>query len=127
MRARENTLPQSGKYAGWTEIRGLVRKETKSLSLSQLMAGLPSGLSGRALRAQVRIQLAIFVFFSVRMERSILGIEARVKANTKSTTARKFENVTLCFCNYLSIIQSHYACKMCSNYPRIKLEPAFQR
>ena len=38
------------------------------------MAGLPSGLSGRALRAQVRIQLAIFVFFSVRMERSILSI-----------------------------------------------------
>ena len=100
MRARENTLPQSGKYAGWTEIRGLVRKETKSLYLSQLMAGLPSGLSGRALRAQVRIQLAIFVFFSVRMECSILSIEARVKANTTSTTARKSENVTSCCFNY---------------------------
>ena len=37
------------------------------------------------------------------------------------------ENVTTRFCNHLSIIQSHYACKMCSNYPRIKLQPALQR
>ena len=47
------------------------------------------------------------------------------EANTTSTTATKSsENVTSCFCHYFSIIRSHYACKMCSNYPRIKLEPA---
>ena len=28
------------------------------------------------------------------------------------------------FCNHFSIIQTHYAWKMCSNYPGIKLEPA---
>ena len=27
------------------------------------------------------------------------------------------ENVTSCFCNYFSIIQSDCACKLCSNYP----------
>ena len=35
-----------------------------------------------------------------------------------------FWNVTLRFCNHFSIIQTHYAWKMCSNYPGIKLEPA---
>ena len=34
------------------------------------------------------------------------------------------ENVTLRFCNNFAIIQSLYTCKMCSNYPGIKLEPA---
>ena len=34
------------------------------------------------------------------------------------------ENVTSRFCNHFSIIQSHYACKMCFNYLGIKLEPA---
>ena len=35
----------------------------------------------------------------------------------------------VCFgiCNHFSIVQSHYACKMCLNYPGIKLEPALQR
>ena len=28
------------------------------------------------------------------------------------------QNVTSCFCNPFSLIQSHYACKMYSNYPR---------
>ena len=34
------------------------------------------------------------------------------------------ENVTLCFCNNFYIIQCHCTCKMCSNYPGIKLESA---
>ena len=29
------------------------------------------------------------------------------------------------FHNNFAVIQSHYACEMCSNYPGIKLEPAF--
>ena len=33
------------------------------------------------------------------------------------------ENVTSCFCNHFSNFQSHYACKMCPNYPGIQLEP----
>ena len=37
------------------------------------------------------------------------------------------ENVTSRFCNHFSITQSHYASKMCSNYPGIKLEPALHR
>ena len=37
------------------------------------------------------------------------------------------ENVTSRFCNHFFIIQSHYACKMCSNYPGIKLELALHR
>ena len=50
------------------------------------------------------------------------------KKNTRSTTARtSSENVTSRFCYNFSIIQSHYACKMCSNYPGIKLEPALHR
>ena len=45
-----------------------------------------------------------------------------VYANTTSTAARtSSENVTSHFCNHFLIIQSHYACKMCSNYPGIKL------
>ena len=40
-----------------------------------------------------------------------------MKARTSS------ENVTSRFCNHFSIIQTHYAWKMCSNYPGIKLEP----
>ena len=41
------------------------------------------------------------------------------QANT--TAARtSSENVTTRFCNPFSIIQSHYACKMCFNYRRIK-------
>ena len=34
------------------------------------------------------------------------------------------ENVTSRFCNNFAIIQSHYACKMSSDYPGIKLKPA---
>ena len=37
------------------------------------------------------------------------------------------ENVTSRFYNHFSVTQSHYACKMCSNYRSIKLEPALQR
>ena len=40
-----------------------------------------------------------------------------MKARTSS------ENVSSRFCNHFSIIQTHYAWKMCSNYPGIKLEP----
>ena len=36
------------------------------------------------------------------------------------------ENASSRFCNHFSIIQSHYACKMCSNYPGIKLEQRFR-
>ena len=35
------------------------------------------------------------------------------------------ENVTSPFCNHFLIFQSHYICKMCSNYPGIKLDPRF--
>ena len=35
-------------------------------------------------------------------------------------------NVTSRFCNHFSIIQTHSAWKMCSNYPGIKLEPALR-
>ena len=49
-------------------------------------------------------------------------------ARTTSTAAKTWsENVASRFCNHFSIIESHYACKMCSNYPRIQLEPALQR
>ena len=42
-----------------------------------------------------------------------------------STEARtSSENVTSRFCNHFSIIQIHYVSKICSNYPRCKLEPA---
>ena len=40
------------------------------------------------------------------------------------STEASSENLTSRFCNHFSIIQSHHACKMCSNYPGIKLEPA---
>ena len=51
-----------------------------------------------------------------------------VYANTTSTAARtSSENVTSRFCNHFSIIQGHHGCKMCSNFPGIKLEPALQR
>ena len=45
-----------------------------------------------------------------------------------STAARtSSENVTSRFCNHFSIIQGHHGCKMCSNFPGIKLDPALQR
>ena len=57
---------------------------------------------------------------------SVLSHEG-VYANTMSTAARtSSENVTWRFCNHFLIIQSHYACKMCSKYPGIKLEPALR-
>ena len=37
------------------------------------------------------------------------------------------ENVASRFCNHFSIIQGHHGCKMCSNFPGIKLEPALLR
>ena len=37
------------------------------------------------------------------------------------------ENITSRFFNNFAVIQSHYACKMCPNYPGIKLEPALLR
>ena len=41
-----------------------------------------------------------------------------LKANTTSTEARtSSENVTSRFCNHFSIIQSHYAWKVCHNFP----------
>ena len=49
-------------------------------------------------------------------------------ANTTSRKARtSSENLTSRFCNHFSIIQNHYVCKMSSNYPGSKLEPARQR
>ena len=49
-------------------------------------------------------------------------------ANTTSTAAKtSSENVASRLCNHFLIIQSHYACKMCSNYSGIKLEPALHR
>ena len=57
-----------------------------------------------------------------------LAIYQGVYANTTSTAARTAsEHVTSRFCNHFSIIQSHYACEVCSNYPGIKLEPALHR
>ena len=46
---------------------------------------------------------------------------------TQTRRRRQRENVTSRFCNHFLIIQSHYACKMCSYYPGIKLEPALLR
>ena len=54
MRAKENTSHPCGRSAGWTEIRGLGKREMKSLFLYQRMAGLPSGLSEKDLNVQVR-------------------------------------------------------------------------
>ena len=49
-------------------------------------------------------------------------------AKTTSTTAKtSSENLTSRFSNNFAIIQSHYARKMCYNYPGIKLEPALLR
>jgi len=57
--------------------------------------------------------------------RASLAIYQGAQANTTSTEAStSSENVTSRFCEYFSMIQSHHAWKMCSNYPGIKLEPA---
>ena len=53
MRAKGNTRHPCGRSAGWTEIRGLGKREMKSLFLSQRMAGSPSGLSEKDLNALV--------------------------------------------------------------------------
>lgn len=57
MRAKGNTRHQCGRSAGWTEIRGLGKREMKFLFLSQRMAGLPSGLSEKDLNVQVSFTL----------------------------------------------------------------------
>ena len=46
---------------------------------------------------------------------------------TSTSAKTSSENVTSSFCNNFVVIQSHYVCKMCSNYPGIKLEPALLR
>ena len=54
--------------------------------------------------------------------------QQEVYANRSSTAARtSTENVTSRVCNHFLIFQSHYTCKMCSNYSGIKLEPALHR
>ena len=59
---------------------------------------------------------------------SSFGRQQGVYANTTSTAARtSSENVTSLFRSHFWIIQSHHGCKVCSNYPGIKLEPALQR
>ena len=56
---------------------------------------------------------------------AICDLRSAIVCDHMSTEARtSSENVTSRFCNHFSIIQSHYAWKMCSNYPGIKLEPA---
>ena len=40
---------------------------------------------------------------------------------------RHLKNVHLHFYSPFTMIQSHHACKMYSNYPGIKLEPGLQR
>ena len=50
-----------------------------------------------------------------------------LKRKTSKTARKSSENVASRACYHFSIIQSHYACKMCSNYPGIKLKPALQR
>ena len=53
--------------------------------------------------------------------------DIRALAKTTLNAARtSSKNITSCFWNHSSIIESHYACKRCSNYPAIKLEPALQ-
>ena len=37
------------------------------------------------------------------------------------------ENVSSCFWNDFSILPCHYACKMCANYPGIKIVQAVWR
>ena len=56
-------------------------------------------------------------FFSHRINRELMSTTARMSS----------EYVTSRFCNHFSIIQSHNACKMCSDYPGIALEPALLR
>ena len=49
-----------------------------------------------------------------RVSQSYKGAQAK----TTSTEARtSSENVTSRFCNHFPVIQRHYVCKMCSNYP----------
>ena len=57
VRAKVNIRHQCGRFAGWIETRGLVKRETKFWSPSQQMAGLPSGPLEKDLNAQVKIQL----------------------------------------------------------------------
>ena len=61
--------------------------------------------------------------------RSLMGQEMCLERSFTTSTAAKTscENVISRFCNHFSIIPSHYACKMCFNYPGIKLEPALQK
>ena len=57
-------------------------------------------------------------FFSHSINRELMLTTARISS----------EYVTSYFCNHFSIIiQSHYACKMCSDYPGITLEQALLR
>ena len=46
---------------------------------------------------------------------------------TTTTPKTSSENVTSSFCNNFAVNQSHYVCKMCSNYHGIKFEPALLR
>lgn len=50
------------------------------------------------------------------------------QAKTTLTTARtSSENRTSRFCNHLSIISNHYACKMCCRHHGMKLESALPK
>ena len=63
--------------------------------------------------------------FSMLLLMPLLGVLWHVAGELLAITSS--ENVTLRFCNNFTIIQSLYTCKMCSNYPGIKLEPALLR
>ena len=64
-------------------------------------------------------------------ERYVLYIIGSLRKHTTdvddSENVTSSENLTSRFCKHFLIIQREYACKMCSNYPGIKLEPALQR
>ena len=82
----------------------------------------------RAARAARLFSLARpinFLICGVVVAVPVTDAKAPYLANTTGRTARtSSKNVTSRFRNHFSINQSHYACKMCCNYPGIKLEPA---
>ena len=67
-----------------------------------------------------------FTLFTPEQVRNHMHLQGTLTNTTPTAVRTSHENVTSRFCNHFSVTQRHYACKMCSNYPGIKLELALQ-
>ena len=112
-------------YGEWKyrKIMSCAQRSAQTLLVNCVFLSLRLALFLKYGKNGIIILLSLFEICS-RFE--CCGCEERYYIGSLTSTEERTssENETSRFCNHFSIIQSHCALKMCSNYPVIKLEPA---